>query len=102
MDARDGSACLMGTIGFATIYGTDETSINIPPDSDQQSTLNALKDLPRDKLIVFYDDFEDLAPILAKTLLSLNLGYDPSKLKVLKGGINLWIEKGYPTVSAQV
>jgi rhodanese-related sulfurtransferase len=102
VDARDASAFLMGTIGFATIYGTDETSINIPPDSDRQSILDALKDLPKDKPIVFYDDFEDLAPVLAQTLLSFNLGYSLSNVKILKGGIDLWIEKGYPTVSAQV
>ena len=91
VDARDYIPFLTASI---------ENSINIPPntyntDSGQQSILNQLKELPKDRLVVFYDDFEDLAPPLAQALSSL--GYDGVNIKILKGGIDLWVEKGYPT-----
>jgi rhodanese-related sulfurtransferase len=66
---------------------------------------NELITLPKDVLIVFYDDFQDLAPALAQEFLDLNktmnLGYDPANVKVLAGGFNDWSEKHYPTMSAE-
>jgi rhodanese-related sulfurtransferase len=66
---------------------------------------NELIVLPKDVLIVFYDDFQDLAPALAQEFLDLNktmnLGYNPANVKVLAGGFNYWSEKHYPTMSAE-
>jgi hypothetical protein len=64
-----------------------------------------LSNLPKGKLIVFWDDFVDLAPGLAQRFVdfnkSNNLGYDTSQIRVLSGGYSAWTAKSYPTLSAE-
>jgi rhodanese-related sulfurtransferase len=56
--------------------------------------------IPKDKLIVFYDDNLDLAPALAQQFLDINaskhLGYDPANVKILAKGFVKWMELNYP------
>jgi len=56
--------------------------------------------IPKDKLIVFYDDNLDIAPALAQQFLDMNaskhLGYDPANVKILAKGFVRWMELNYP------
>jgi rhodanese-related sulfurtransferase len=64
-----------------------------------------LSNLPKGKLLVFWDDFVDLAPALAQRLVDLNKsnnwGYDTGQIRILSGGFSGWTAKSYPTLSAE-
>jgi rhodanese-related sulfurtransferase len=64
-----------------------------------------LSNLPKDKLIVFWDDFVDLAPAMAQKFVDLNKsnnwGYDTTQIRILSGGFSAWSGKSYPSLSAE-
>ena len=74
--------------------------------SELVSTMAQMQLLPKDVLLVFYDDNgTNLAPALAQQFLdfnqSLNWGFDPSKIVILQGGYNAWAANDYPALSAE-
>jgi rhodanese-related sulfurtransferase len=83
-----------------------QTAVCLPPNirNDelvQQSIVANLMLLPKDELIVFYDDNSEIeATALAQFFISLDAGYDPANVKILKGGYDRWQELGYPGRSA--
>jgi rhodanese-related sulfurtransferase len=64
-----------------------------------------LSNLPKGKLLVFWDEFVDLAPALAQRFVDLNKsnnwGYDTTQIRILSGGFSAWTGKQYPTLSAE-
>jgi rhodanese-related sulfurtransferase len=84
--------------------GHIRNAVNIPPDtyntaSAKESIITGLKDLPKDNMIVFYDDAEINAIALAGQL--AGMGYDNLDIRVLKGGMDAWTAAGYPSRSAE-
>jgi hypothetical protein len=79
-----------------TTYITIQWSSGVPILS--QTVLWQFRNLPKDKLIIFYDHGEkdESAASVAQVLLDLNEGYDPKNIKVLWQGFNRWRELGYP------
>ena len=84
-------------------------AISIPPNSyntdiGQQEIEYLLQNLPKGKLVVFWDDFVDVAPVLAQQFVDLNAkknwGFDVSQIRILSGGFDAWNEKNYPNLSA--
>jgi hypothetical protein len=80
-------------------------ALSIVPNTDNTPSgaaaiIMQLQMIPKDKLIVFYDDNLDLAPALAQQFLGLNissrLGYDPANVKILAGGFVRWMALNYP------
>ena len=62
---------------------------------------NQLKLLPKDRLLVFYDDTgSSLAVDLAQQLIDLDAGYDLDNIRILELGFARWKELLYPTSAA--
>jgi rhodanese-related sulfurtransferase len=74
-------------------------SSNIPQDTNKDIIANQLIVLPKDMLIVFYDDGDELdAAEMAQRLIDFRSGYDPAKIVILSDGFNRWMELAYPQV----
>jgi rhodanese-related sulfurtransferase len=72
-------------------------SSSIPHDTNQDIIANQLALLPKDALIVFYDDGHELdAAIMAQRLIDRQSGYDPGKILILSDGFRRWMELAYP------
>ena len=64
---------------------------------DSMERMMMLPSLPSDAVLVFYNDCLDCDPgsaLMASE--SIDLGYDPSKVRVLSGGYLRWKELKYP------
>ncbi len=84
--------------------GHIRNAINIPPDtyntaSGKESIFAGLRDLPKDKTVVFYDDIETNAIALAGQLAGMD--FANLDIRVLKGGMDAWTTAGYPSRSAE-
>ena len=86
---------------------------NIPNVLDSVSAVrarqNQIKILPRDSILVFFDDGDGaLAVDLAQQLVALNpeleaagYGFNLDNIRILEGGLDRWLELGYPTSNAE-
>jgi rhodanese-related sulfurtransferase len=69
------------------------------PTGDSMERMMMLPALPSDAMLVFYCDCIECDP--GSTLMaseSIDLGYDPSKVRTLSGGYLRWKELNYPVV----
>jgi rhodanese-related sulfurtransferase len=100
VDAREFNEWINGHIPAAVsvpsnIYQTDTGAMSVDDD---------LQMLPKDVLLVFYDEYLDQAAGVAQRFLELNesrnLGYDPANVRMLSDGFKTWKALGYPTIDA--
>jgi len=87
-------------------YGAEHiqgaVNITYDPTTDARAEDDMLSALPGDKLIVFYCNCpheEDSAPFVLEMQ---QLGYDPGKVKALKGGLTRWEQLHYPLAGTDI
>jgi len=79
-------------------------SVNIEPnilgiESIENYINSELADLAKDKLIVFCGNTDEESREMAQRLMDLDAGHDAANVKILKGGIQVWFDAGYPTMT---
>jgi rhodanese-related sulfurtransferase len=84
-------SCIRGCKFIAAQYSSGSIILT-------NNILFSLRALPKDKLIVFYDNGgrDTLAGAVAQALIDLKEGYDPENVKVLWQGFDRWRELNYP------
>jgi rhodanese-related sulfurtransferase len=90
------------SISYGAEHIQGAVNITYDPTTDARAADDTLSALPGDKLIVFYCDCpheEDSAPFVLEMQ---QLGYDPAKVKALKGGLTRWEQLHYPLAGTDV
>jgi rhodanese-related sulfurtransferase len=87
---------------YAADHIKGAVNVAYDPTADARAQDDMLSALPGDKLLVFYCNCpheEDSAPMVLEIQ---QLGYDPDKVKALKGGLTRWEQLGYPRAGTDV